>query len=628
MKMTTLGHSQYFLLFYRGQRKKMCVLLIIVMIQVISSSASPIQESDGCPPWMITKGDECMCRDFSQGSNRVAIPTVFCDSKTHTAYVAVSVCVTYNYSGLEEDIIIGACPFIPVENIPIEFGSYRALPKNESELNDFMCGPFNRQGLLCSSCKPGYGVSVYSDGLPCAKCSTPNFGVSWYVLLELAPITVLYVIVVLFRIRATAPPLAGLVFFSQLLLKTARGNIFIYASMAYATNQYSYVLLQILLSLCGIWNLDFFRYLIPPFCVSESIDNYFAVVLEYVSALYPFVLVFGTYALIELHDHNVRPIVWLWKPLNRWFARFRKTWNIKSSIINAFSTFLLLSYSKMVSVSFRLLNFESIYNVNATVITDALLLDPTAQSIGLTRIPFTIMAVLIIFIFGLLPILLLVLYPTRLFRKCMGRCHCRVTQVVHTFVDTYQGYLKDGTNGTCDYRALSAVYLILRFALLSVYLSNNASAINILPLVVFSIVLMLVSLFQGTFRPYKADYMTYCELTIFLLLGVIALLLFVWLQYPIPAYATLIISICLLPHCALIAYVAYILFQGKKIVSWVKRRITECAGACSVTEQVLQSLNSFRAAGPRMNEDDLPHRFLHPDGSVETLTNYSSINSE
>ena len=32
-----------------------------------------------------------------------------------------------------------------------------SLPENVSELNDYMCGPMNRKGLVCSECIDGFG---------------------------------------------------------------------------------------------------------------------------------------------------------------------------------------------------------------------------------------------------------------------------------------------------------------------------------------------------------------------------------------------------------------------------------------------------------------------------------------
>ena len=77
---------------------------------------------------------------------------------------------------------------------------------------------------------------------------------------------------------------------------------------------FPYVALQVLLVLCGIWSLDFFRSVVPPFCVSSDIKAIHALALEYLVAFYPIFLILITYVCIKLHDNNFRPVVWLWKP--------------------------------------------------------------------------------------------------------------------------------------------------------------------------------------------------------------------------------------------------------------------------------------------------------------------------
>ena len=103
---------------------------------------------------------------------------------------------------------------------------------------------------------------------------------------------------------------------------------------------FPHVALKLLLVLCDIWSLVFFRAVIPPFCVSSNIRTVQALALEYVVAFYPIFLILLTYVCIKLHDNNFRPIVWLWKPFHRHLARFRRRWDSKASIINAFTTFL------------------------------------------------------------------------------------------------------------------------------------------------------------------------------------------------------------------------------------------------------------------------------------------------
>jgi len=69
------------------------------------------------------------------------------------------------------------------------------------------------------------------------------------------------------------------------------------------------------------------------------------------------------YVCIKLHDNIFKAVVWLWKPFHRHFVHFRRSWDPKASIVNAFTTFLLLSFSKILFVSFTLLkSFKVRYN--------------------------------------------------------------------------------------------------------------------------------------------------------------------------------------------------------------------------------------------------------------------------
>ena len=84
--------------------------------------------------------------------------------------------------------------------------------------------------------------------------------------------------------------------------------------------------------------------------------------LEYAIAVYPLLLIVFTYLLVEMHDHNVRIVIWLWKPFHEYFVCFRKKSNVKGSLINAFATFLLISFVKFLDTSFAFLDvFQGSY---------------------------------------------------------------------------------------------------------------------------------------------------------------------------------------------------------------------------------------------------------------------------
>ena len=97
--------------------------------------------------------------------------------------------------------------------------------------------------------------------------------------------------------------------------------------------------MKIVLALYQVINLDFGQVLLPPFCVSSKLKFIDLTFLGYMSAFYPFLLIFMTWLCVNLHGHNFRPLVWLWRPFYRCFVCLRRSWNTKSDIIDAFITF-------------------------------------------------------------------------------------------------------------------------------------------------------------------------------------------------------------------------------------------------------------------------------------------------
>jgi len=95
-----------------------------------------------------------------------------------------------------------------------------------------------------------------------------------------------------------------------------------------------------------------FHPIVLPFCVSPNWTNLHAFALEYIEAFYPLIFILLTYICIKLHDHNFRPVVLLWKPFHRCFVYFRRSCDYQASVIYAFATFLLLSFSKILFVTF------------------------------------------------------------------------------------------------------------------------------------------------------------------------------------------------------------------------------------------------------------------------------------
>ena len=159
--------------------------------------------------------------------------------------------------------------------------------------------------------------------------------------------------------------------------------------------------------------------MIPPEVVCLEISTIHVLALNYLVALYPLILIVIMYITIELHARNIWPLVWMWKPVQYCFTRcgIRRQWNFKSSIIEAFASFLLLSLGKMLSISFDLLVPMQLYNIHGEQVNKMYLFyDATVEVFSSNHLVFAITAIAVLIVFILLPLLLLLLYP-------QGRSH-------------------------------------------------------------------------------------------------------------------------------------------------------------------------------------------------------------
>ena len=126
-------------------------------------------------------------------------------------------------------------------------------------------------------------------------------------------------------------------------------------------------------------------------------------------------------------------------------------------------------------------------------------------------------------IFITLPTLLLIVYPTRLFRRCVSCCGFRRWHALHMFVESFQGQYKDGTNGTRDFRVVSATFLILRILMLACFLDrHNYTWISPAQCVL----LAGVSCFYAIIKPYKLNFMNNVDIVILFLVKVLTATLY------------------------------------------------------------------------------------------------------
>ena len=557
-------------------------------------------KEDACPPWFIPDNNSitgCSCGTHKQGDN------IKCGSDF--TLLRFGYCMTYNST--DGTTVYGKCPYIA--HYTIKDYVYIQLPENVSQLNEFMCGPLNREDTLCGSCKPGYGTAFYSYNLECQRCWDHGYGWILYYAIELFPITVLYLIVVIFHIRATCSALSSLVFLSQVVVYTVRLHVPLHMYIENNITGFPYTVINMVLIMCGTWSLDFFRSVIPPFCVG-NIRNIHGLALEYTVAFYPICLMVITCTCIKLHNNNFRPVVWLWKPFHKYVVHMRRgCTDARASIINGFATFLLLSYSKILFVSFTLLDTVHINNLFSSSAKCVLYYDPTVDCYSTEHFIFLTLAVSVCAIFVVFPVAILILYPTRLCRRCIMNCGTRRWNALRTIMETFQGEYKDGTNGTWDFRMFSASFLILRFLDVIFYLGDHYYSQGPL-LFVQGLVLVLMSCVITIARPYKEMYRNIIDSVALALLGTILLEFFNVLYFPGNGYYffTVAVTVVGAPHMVLLTYICYRLAEKAGLNQWIRKKYSDLKRFARSAHQV--EADTCTEGGADANS--FPHRLVYP----------------
>ena len=90
-------------------------------------------------------------------------------------------------------------------------------------------------------------------------------------------------------------------------------------------------------------------------------------------------------------------------------------------------------------------------------------------------------------------------------------------------MDVFQGWYKDGTEGTYDFRSLSALYMILRIVLSYTYFEVLVSRKYVLIEVSVGLLYAFLGTVTLAFQPYKVNWMNHTDGIIFLLLTFFAL---------------------------------------------------------------------------------------------------------
>ena len=475
------------------------------------------QKLDCCPPGFILRNEDCVC-----GSAKEDLQIVRCDDTDETrSFIRGGTWVGYVPStnhpgecpGSNTSFYVGRCPNGYCVN---ETSNEIALPHNRSaeELDRLICGE-TRTGILCGQCREGYGPGVNLFLAPCVDCKNDplsQFGWLLWIVLEFVPLCIMLFVVLYFNIDFLSGPFISYWLYIQIV--NASFPVSTTGPIPISTTPLSIFLRLLYIVFYGIFDLQFFTFLFPPFCLSQfgsSWDTLDMMVFKSATTIFPLIVI----ALIIVY-HTCRERGSLSclcvQSCTKCSCRLKLCkWltnriSVKSAL-HGLAAFFILVYSRFLTYCGNLFGRRFIISS-----------DPNADPIEIVRlqgvlyfkdekhIAYSSITLLFILFIILPPVVLLLLYPSlhqlqqlginsrfwclqKIFRlKVFGLFN---TPRVQQFADLFQSSYKN------HYRFFAGLLLLTRIAIIMVWnLVENRSARFTVLAVLCLCILLLHSLLQ------------------------------------------------------------------------------------------------------------------------------------
>ena len=500
------------------------------------------------------------------------------------------------------------------------------LPKTASndELTRLICNK-NRCGILCGECKEGYGYDIASDNLTCVPCnndSVLDYIQAWSALLStrFLPLTIMVAVFLLFDIDILSGSMQSFIFYSQMLsyLSPLLG-------IGVELRPPVKTMLELSHMLYDIWKLRFGAFLLettrlgaPPVCTQLSALSLKC--LGYITALYPFILIYTIWFLKALQDRGCccGPCKRLLRKARVAIHRLRRKWSPNSTIIHGLSAFIVFSYTSFLITSVYLVTPNILTKEEGYVVTTHVYLDGSIAFASMGHLPYMICAILVLFTFVAIPPLILILVPL-VPRAAVHLQPERSNRLIwfcdkmfagpkwQFFLDAFQGGFKP------KFSFFAGLFFLYRIAITSAYTFSHGLEWQYLIQTV-EVVLFLV--IHSICQPYKKkiyniiDTLIYCDMLVVLLSGS-----FMWYQLShgsrINGFVLWFTIVMMnIPQISFFIYLIYKAYKGirKGVVVWRLRRKTNGAprGERSSEERDLELLTDsfhYRIDYAALDED-------------------------
>lgn len=447
--------------------------VLTIAESVVTTLSFNISSVLRCPPGLRMLQEECVCAAES--------------------YFGIAYC---NQTGsfLINGFWIGICPNdgnlnLCTSHCPLGFCHYNGdksylhlLPDKLSDLDVFVCGP-KRTGVVCGSCQENNSAYYHSYSYACDDDTRMcDFGLLLYIVSELLPLTVMFLLIILLDINFTSGKVNGFILFAQVLDSLsidANGVINFPPSLHFVTACHRFIYRTL--------NFDFFSFEKLSFCLWRGATVLDVMAMKFVTVFYAVCLL-----VVVILSMNA------WKCSKRanYFLRYR---TLKNTVISGLTAYAVICYSQCARISLQILSPAILYGLNHSVVGTVIFRRGIYTVFSYEHLRYAIPAIFLLLVMSLIPFFL-IFYP--LIFKVLALCKLHEStfaNIISRFIpiplmDAFQSSFKDN----CRYFA--GLYFLYRlFALLTYAFSPTL-------LIFYSLVelqLIVILVLHAAVQPYK-----------------------------------------------------------------------------------------------------------------------------
>ena len=378
-----------------------------------------------CPPGYIFHADTCHCSHsisdlYYYGiqhclENKSAVISTgtwagYLKHEFTTADCAVSLCDYHTSNKYEEHI----------------------LPLDNNLLNDHVCAS-HRKGVLCGSCITDYTTYLHSPSYHCGESTHCQYGPLFYILSEIIPVTIIFLVILLFNVNLTSGTLYSFIFYSQIV-----SNHYTQYQPYNDTLKYFFSTFKIVY---GIFDLSVFEVDELSFCLFKNATVMDLMLIKYLTTLYALLLIIVTILVLRANS-----LYFCIKLCHKCGRR-----NIRGSIVNALTAFLVLCYFHCLVITLHILVPSYVMGERERILKTVPLYSGNLSYMSDDHLKYVIPAMICLTFIILPPPIILLSEPfivringaLNIRRNAVTYSLHRLRMKLKPFLDSFQGCFKD-----------------------------------------------------------------------------------------------------------------------------------------------------------------------------------------